>query len=85
MRCPSGFVIDARDILAGSDRSESQHADPVVFLDHVVGGRIGEGEREQACFFRLVSWMRAKRAGQDHEPTAMARLHGGMLADEPSP
>ena len=32
------------------------------------------------CFLRLVSWMRAKRAGDDRPAVAEAGLHGGVLA-----
>ena len=46
--------------LPGVRSREPDQAEAVVLADAVVVRRVAEGQRQQPCFFRLDSWMRAK-------------------------
>jgi hypothetical protein len=46
--------------LRGRELGEAEEAHAIVLADAIVVGRVAEREREEPCFFRFDSWMRAK-------------------------
>ena len=65
----------------GRERGQIEHRDAVVFADPVVraaGSPNVSGSRP--CFFKLVSWMRAKLRARITNAVAKARFHRSVLA-----
>lgn len=67
------------------ERRQVEDGDSVVLADLLVCRRVGEGEGEQALLLQVRLVDPCEGAGQDREPTAVSRLHGGVFAEEPSP
>jgi hypothetical protein len=59
MVVPSGFTISQRTGWSGAS-GEAEERELVVLVDLVVGGGSAKVSGSMPCFFRLVSWMRAK-------------------------
>ena len=66
--------------LVGRQVGQAEHRDAVVLADLVVGGRVGERERQQALLLEVRLVDAGERAGEDHPAVAEAGLHGGVLA-----
>ena len=77
---PSGLWIVAPHRGVGRQVGEAVDADRVVLADLVVGGRVGEGERQQALLLQVRLVDAGEAAGQDHLGVAEPGLHGGVLA-----
>ena len=83
---PSGLAIAAPHRLVGREVGEAEHADAVVLADLVVGGRVGERQRQQALLLQVRLVDAGEAAGEDR-PWPL-RNRGSIAAcsrDEPSP
>ena len=76
---PSGLTIWHVHVLAGH-RREAEHVDPVVLVDLVVGGRVGERERHHALLLEVGLVDAGEAAGDRHETEPEAGFHRGVLA-----
>jgi hypothetical protein len=76
---PSGFTIWQRTFWPGFGR-QVEHVDAVVLADQVVGGRVGEGQRQHALLLQVGLVDAGEAAHDDHLAAAEPGLHGGVLA-----
>ena len=77
---PSGLLIVQRTGVSGARSARPWTLMRVVLADLVVGGRVGEGERQQALLLQVRLVDAGEAAGEDHLGVAEPGLHGGVLA-----
>ena len=82
---PSGLVMRHAHRRVGREVGEAEHRDAVVLADLVVVAGSANVSGSTPCFFRFVSWMRAKRGRRSRTPPRNRGSIAACSRDEPSP